>query len=183
MVGVSAHWSTCGSRCLGLGALVCAGSFLVAACQGLDPWALLGLCLGRLYVLGSQVSGSMARSAWASLQLPGASAQWLLGGSPGTVPCSSLGGLWLSRLWFSRGSCALGGLWMSIARISFVSLPGPGGQVCGSSHSLLHIFIEKPCVHKCTHTQTHRCLDSGVNRYTNIYTELHLPLITFCIHK
>ncbi|MED6240873.1 hypothetical protein ATANTOWER_029973 [Ataeniobius toweri] len=27
-----------------------------------------------------------------SLQLPGASAMWLLGGSPGTLPCSSLGG-------------------------------------------------------------------------------------------
>ncbi|MEQ2229277.1 hypothetical protein ILYODFUR_017294 [Ilyodon furcidens] len=28
-----------------------------------------------------------------SLQLPGASALWLLGGSPGTLPCSSLGGV------------------------------------------------------------------------------------------
>ncbi|MEQ2178557.1 hypothetical protein GOODEAATRI_015299 [Goodea atripinnis] len=24
------------------------------------------------------------------------------------------------------------------------------------------------CIHKRTHTQTHRCLDSGVNRYTNV---------------
>ncbi|MEQ2223082.1 hypothetical protein ILYODFUR_033161 [Ilyodon furcidens] len=48
-----------------------------------------------------------------------------------------------------------------------VSVPGPGGQVCGSSHSLLHIFMEKPYIHKHTHTQSHKCLDSGVNRYTN----------------
>ncbi|MED6256596.1 hypothetical protein ATANTOWER_030060 [Ataeniobius toweri] len=46
--------------------------------------------------------------------------------------------------------------------------PGSRGQVCGSSHSLLHIFMEKPCIHKRAHTQTHRCLDSGVNRYTNL---------------
>ncbi|MED6262352.1 hypothetical protein ATANTOWER_018340 [Ataeniobius toweri] len=46
VVGVSACRCTCGSRCLGLGALVCAGSLLLAACWGLGPWALLGLGLG-----------------------------------------------------------------------------------------------------------------------------------------
>ncbi|MED6265537.1 hypothetical protein CHARACLAT_026574 [Characodon lateralis] len=35
-VGVSAHWCTCSSRCLGLGALVCADSLPVAACRDLD---------------------------------------------------------------------------------------------------------------------------------------------------
>ncbi|MED6252535.1 hypothetical protein ATANTOWER_013097 [Ataeniobius toweri] len=46
VVGVSAHWCTCGSQCPGLGALVCASSLPVAATRGLDPWALSGLCLG-----------------------------------------------------------------------------------------------------------------------------------------
>ncbi|MED6239164.1 hypothetical protein ATANTOWER_002841 [Ataeniobius toweri] len=32
----------------GLGALVCAGSLLVAACRVLDPWARSGLCLGMI---------------------------------------------------------------------------------------------------------------------------------------
>ncbi|MED6262039.1 hypothetical protein ATANTOWER_013627 [Ataeniobius toweri] len=48
VVGVSARWCTCGSRCPGLGTLVCVGSLPVAAFQGLDPWALLGLCLGMI---------------------------------------------------------------------------------------------------------------------------------------
>ncbi|MED6275538.1 hypothetical protein CHARACLAT_027507 [Characodon lateralis] len=54
--------------------------------------------------------------------------------------------------WFSWGSPALGGLWMSVARISCVSVSVSGGQICGSSHSLLHIFMEKPCIHKRAHT-------------------------------
>ncbi|MED6240818.1 hypothetical protein ATANTOWER_028705 [Ataeniobius toweri] len=102
VVGVSAHQCTCGSRCVGLGALVCAGSLPVASCQGLDPWGLLGLCLGSDM---SQGLGSLrpwldllgrswlpAEPVGSSLQLPGASALWLLGGSPGTLPCSSLEG-------------------------------------------------------------------------------------------
>ncbi|MEQ2238838.1 hypothetical protein ILYODFUR_037426 [Ilyodon furcidens] len=43
-----------GSRCPGLGALVCACPLLVAACQGLGTLGLLGLCLGGAV---SQVSG------------------------------------------------------------------------------------------------------------------------------
>ncbi|MEQ2309413.1 hypothetical protein AMECASPLE_038447 [Ameca splendens] len=68
----------------------------VAACQGLDPWPLSGPCLGNDM---SRVSGSMDMlghrrlPAGLLLQIPGASALWLLGGSPGTLPCSSLGGL------------------------------------------------------------------------------------------
>ncbi|MEQ2312486.1 hypothetical protein AMECASPLE_031527 [Ameca splendens] len=99
-----------------------------------------------------------------SLQLPGVSAIWPLGGSPGAFHCSSLGGLrlsWRRSFWDSR---ALGGLCMSVAHISSLSVLGPGGQVCGSSHSLLHIFKEEPYIHKCSHTYTLRCLDSGVNR-------------------
>ncbi|MEQ2225222.1 hypothetical protein ILYODFUR_015308 [Ilyodon furcidens] len=42
--------------------------------------------------------------------------------------------------------CALAGLLMSMAWISSVSVPVPGGQVCGFSHSLLHIFMEKPAL-------------------------------------
>ncbi|MED6240517.1 hypothetical protein ATANTOWER_022421 [Ataeniobius toweri] len=55
VVGVSARWCTWGSWCSGLGALVGAGSLPVAACRGLDPWALSGLCLGSDM---SRVSGS-----------------------------------------------------------------------------------------------------------------------------
>ncbi|MED6233978.1 hypothetical protein ATANTOWER_020053 [Ataeniobius toweri] len=43
---VSACWCIGGSRCPGLTALVRAGSLPVAACQGLGPLALSGLCLG-----------------------------------------------------------------------------------------------------------------------------------------
>ncbi|MED6291087.1 hypothetical protein CHARACLAT_020011 [Characodon lateralis] len=39
-----------------------------------------------------------------------------------------------------------------------------GGQVYGSSHSLLHIFMEKLHIHKHAHNYTHRSLDSGFNR-------------------
>ncbi|MED6277128.1 hypothetical protein CHARACLAT_010163 [Characodon lateralis] len=46
VVGVSARWCTCGSRCPGLSAYVCAGSLPVAVCRGLDAWALPALCLG-----------------------------------------------------------------------------------------------------------------------------------------
>ncbi|MEQ2227368.1 hypothetical protein ILYODFUR_037008 [Ilyodon furcidens] len=57
VAGVSAHWCTCVSLCLGLGALVCAGSLLVAAYQDLGPWALSGLCLGSDVSLGLWVHG------------------------------------------------------------------------------------------------------------------------------
>ncbi|MEQ2238614.1 hypothetical protein ILYODFUR_034926 [Ilyodon furcidens] len=103
VVGVSARWCTCGSCCLGLGAFVCAGSLPVAACPGLDPWAMLSLCLGSDMSQGLRSLGRWlvllgcrrlpAGPLSSSLQLPGASVLWLLGGSPGTLPCSSLEGL------------------------------------------------------------------------------------------
>ncbi|MED6275458.1 hypothetical protein CHARACLAT_026756 [Characodon lateralis] len=80
VVGVSARWCTvvlrplvyCGSPFPGLDALVCAASLLVAACRGLDPWALSGLCLGSnmsrgLWVNGWICSGvdSYRRGLWA----------------------------------------------------------------------------------------------------------------------
>ncbi|MED6276092.1 hypothetical protein CHARACLAT_033547 [Characodon lateralis] len=54
-----------------------------------------------------------------------------------------------------------------------------GSQVCCSSHMLLHIFMENPYIHKRAHT--HRCLDSGVNKYTdvlNCYHQIHLAFIS-----
>ncbi|MEQ2257038.1 hypothetical protein ILYODFUR_030323 [Ilyodon furcidens] len=97
VVGVSARWCTCGSRYPGLGALVCAGSLPVAACQGLDPWALSGLCLGSDMSrgLGSLVPwlDLLSRRRLPVGPLRWVSALWLLGGSPGTLPCSSRGGL------------------------------------------------------------------------------------------
>ncbi|MEQ2290052.1 hypothetical protein AMECASPLE_039379 [Ameca splendens] len=92
-----------GSRCPRPGALVCAGSLPVAACRGLAPWALLGLCLGGGVSRGLGPLGPWldllgcgrlpAGPVGSSLRLPGASALSLLGGSPGTLHCSSLGGL------------------------------------------------------------------------------------------
>ncbi|MEQ2312963.1 hypothetical protein AMECASPLE_036764 [Ameca splendens] len=58
---VSAQRCVGGSPCPGLGALVCAGSLLVAAWQGMGPLALSGLCWGWC-APGSWVSGSMAGS-------------------------------------------------------------------------------------------------------------------------
>ncbi|MEQ2253717.1 hypothetical protein ILYODFUR_035253 [Ilyodon furcidens] len=53
VAGVSACWYTCGSRVQSW-VLWYVCSLLVAACWGLDPWTLSGLCLGS-YV--SRVSG------------------------------------------------------------------------------------------------------------------------------
>ncbi|KAK5622028.1 hypothetical protein CRENBAI_012022, partial [Crenichthys baileyi] len=85
----------------GLGALVCAGSLPVAACRGLNPWVLSGLCLGSDMSRGLGSLGPWmdlirrrqlpAGPVGSSLQLHGASALWLLGGSAVTLPCSSLG--------------------------------------------------------------------------------------------
>ncbi|KAK5605131.1 hypothetical protein CRENBAI_024930 [Crenichthys baileyi] len=57
VVGISACRCTCGSRYPELGALVCAGSLLVAACRGLDPWAPSGLCLGSYMSWGLKSLG------------------------------------------------------------------------------------------------------------------------------
>ncbi|MED6259286.1 hypothetical protein ATANTOWER_020265 [Ataeniobius toweri] len=99
----TARRCTCGSRYSGPGVLMCAGSLPVAACRGLGPWDLSGLCLGGDVSRGLGSLGSLLdllRCRWlpagpvgSSLQLPGVSALWLLGGSPGIIPRSSLGGL------------------------------------------------------------------------------------------
>ncbi|MEQ2246964.1 hypothetical protein ILYODFUR_004450 [Ilyodon furcidens] len=104
---------------------------------GHGPLGSVGPLLGDCYVPGSlgpclDLLRCRRLPAWpvgSSLKLPGPSACWLLGGSPGTPLCSS-------RRWFSWACCALGGLWMSVAWISSVSVPGPGGQV-----NLLGFFI------------------------------------------
>ncbi|MEQ2282103.1 hypothetical protein AMECASPLE_037082 [Ameca splendens] len=90
------------SRCPGWGTLVCAGSLPMVACQGLDDWPLLGHCLGNdmswsFGSLGPWLDLLVRRRlpvgpVGSSMQLPGTSELWLLGGSPGTPPCSSLGG-------------------------------------------------------------------------------------------
>ncbi|MEQ2273469.1 hypothetical protein XENORESO_004492 [Xenotaenia resolanae] len=108
-----------------------------------------------------------------SLLVVGVSISWCIGGSR----CPRLGALvcagslpeaagwipWDSPLLFSGGvvvvlAVVLPGFpcswvpWMSVAQISSISVSGPGGWVCGPSHSLLHIFMEKPYIHKCAHT-------------------------------
>ncbi|MEQ2187335.1 hypothetical protein GOODEAATRI_003670 [Goodea atripinnis] len=164
VVGVSACWCTCGSRCPGLGALVCAGSLPVAACRGLPPWALSGLCLGGGV---SRISGSMAGSARAWTAASGACG--LIAAAPWGF-CSVAAGWfpWDSPLLFSGGVAVvppvvlLGFLYfggpLDVCGSDLLSVrPGTMGQVCGSSHSLLHIFVEKPCIQKRVHTHTHRC--------------------------
>ncbi|MED6247055.1 hypothetical protein ATANTOWER_028936 [Ataeniobius toweri] len=149
--------------------------------HGSPPWLLAeawtpGLCRASAWgVICPGVSG-LWDHGWICLGVDGCrrglwARRWGIctvaaGWFPWDFPLLFSGGVAVFRQWFSWGSCALGGLWMSVAGISSVSVPGPGGQVCGSSHSLLHIFMEKPCIYK--HPQTHRCLDSGVNRYTNV---------------
>ncbi|MEQ2173060.1 hypothetical protein GOODEAATRI_027771 [Goodea atripinnis] len=58
---------------------------------------------------------------------------------------------------------------------------GPGGQVCGSSHSLWHIFMEKPYKHKRAHTYTHRCWIQVLTETQMFYIAPHLPPNTSCI--
>ncbi|MEQ2300136.1 hypothetical protein AMECASPLE_022270 [Ameca splendens] len=111
----------------------------------------------------------LAHSRWL---LAGDWAPWLCRASAWRVMCLGVPGLWVhgcicsrhrrllagpvgsssALLWVGCGSpggglsgfpCS-GVLWMVVAQISSVPVSGPGGQVCGSSHSLLHILIEKP---------------------------------------
>ncbi|MED6243368.1 hypothetical protein ATANTOWER_019199 [Ataeniobius toweri] len=86
VAGVSACWCVGGSQCLGLGALVCAGSLPVAAWQGLGPLALSGLFWGVVH----PCSGIDTHSAL-----------WLLGG-PSGVPA-----LWVAfgYLWLRSPAC------------------------------------------------------------------------------
>ncbi|MEQ2292689.1 hypothetical protein AMECASPLE_025528 [Ameca splendens] len=80
VAGVSACWCIGGSRCMGLGALVCTDSLPVAACWG------LGLCLGSNVPRGLESLGPWllwrrrlpVGPVGSSMQLPGASALWLL---------------------------------------------------------------------------------------------------------
>ncbi|MEQ2229308.1 hypothetical protein ILYODFUR_017552 [Ilyodon furcidens] len=93
--------------------------------------------------------------------------------APGVLVVLSIRGwvLWCvlaNSRWLLAGAWSPGPVLMSVVRISSISVPGPGGQVCGSSHSLLYIFMEKPCKYKHAHTQTHKCLDSGDKRYINV---------------
>ncbi|MED6243891.1 hypothetical protein ATANTOWER_029376 [Ataeniobius toweri] len=89
--------------------------------------------------------GLVAAASWGFCTV---AASWLPWGSPLLLS----GGFVIVPAVVHTGFTCLGGLWMSVARIS----------VCGSSHILLHY------IHKCAHTYTHRCLDSGVNRYTDV---------------
>ncbi|MEQ2235095.1 hypothetical protein ILYODFUR_038137 [Ilyodon furcidens] len=124
----------------------------VSDLESLGPWLDL---LRRRRLLAGPVGSS--------------SALWLLDGSPGALLCSSLGRLRWSRQWSSWGSHLLGGLLMSVAQISAMSVSGLGGQICGSSHSLLHTFMEKAYIYTSTLTHTPMgVLDLGVNRYTDV---------------
>ncbi|MEQ2288820.1 hypothetical protein AMECASPLE_026638 [Ameca splendens] len=102
------------------------------------------------------------------LQLPGAPALCLLGGFPGTLPCSSLEEVAVVP---GDGSPGFPVLWGAFGCL-WLGSPLYQSQVQGgrsvAPHTLLHIFKEKLCIRKHAHTQTHRYLDLGVNAYTNV---------------
>ncbi|MEQ2282226.1 hypothetical protein AMECASPLE_038382 [Ameca splendens] len=170
VVGVSACWCTCGSRYPGLGALVSAGSLPVAVCRGLDPWALSGLCLEShmsrdlgclgpwLDLLGRR--RLPAGPADSSLQLPGASALWLLGGSPGTLPCFSLG-CGMPGGGFS-GVAVLWGAFGWLRSPPYLSQVQGDGSV--APHTQYCIFLWRNLLYTTTLTLR----PTGVNRYTNV---------------
>ncbi|MEQ2237973.1 hypothetical protein ILYODFUR_028638 [Ilyodon furcidens] len=150
---------SCGSRCLQLGALVCAGSLPVAACRGLGPWVLSGLCLGRDVSRGDGSLGPWLDLLWhrrvlagpvgSSLQLPRASAPGLLGGSPALLwrGCGrpGSGSLEVPVLWGPFDVCG-----SDLLRVCLRSRR----QVCCSSHLLLHIFYgETLYTQACSHSQ------------------------------
>ncbi|MEQ2238260.1 hypothetical protein ILYODFUR_031384 [Ilyodon furcidens] len=92
VAGVSAWWCISGSRCPELGALVCASSLLVAACWGLGPLALSGLCLGNDV---SRVSGSMVGSA----------PVWMAAGRPCGLVAAAPWGFWtVAPRWLDSGA-------------------------------------------------------------------------------
>ncbi|MEQ2255501.1 hypothetical protein ILYODFUR_014517 [Ilyodon furcidens] len=119
-------------------------------CTSVDncQWGLWACCSSSL--------GLLHCGYWVVAQGLSFALLWGGCGSPGGGPAG------VPMLWG-----ALGCLWL---RISSVSVSGPGGQVCGSSYSLLHIFIEKPYIHKRAHTP------KGV--WIQVLTDVN----TSCIH-
>ncbi|MEQ2239623.1 hypothetical protein ILYODFUR_006305 [Ilyodon furcidens] len=107
----------------------------MATCWGLDPWALSGMCLGNDVSRGLRSLGPWldllgrrqlsAGPVGSSLQIPGASALWLLVGFPGTLPCSALGHCSSPGDGSSGVPVLWGALWMSKARISCPRSRGP----------------------------------------------------------
>ncbi|MEQ2297891.1 hypothetical protein AMECASPLE_039424 [Ameca splendens] len=119
------------------------------------PAALSGLCFGGGVSQGLEPLGPWldllgrgrlpAGPVGSSLRLPEASAL-LFSAGVAVVPAVVL----LGFLCFGGPLDVCGSDLLSVR-------PGTMGQVCGSSHSLLHIFVEKPCIQKHVHTHTHRC--------------------------
>ncbi|MEQ2257565.1 hypothetical protein ILYODFUR_036014 [Ilyodon furcidens] len=173
VAGVSACWCIGGSRCPGLGALVCAGSLPVAACQDLGPLALSGLCLGGDMPKGLRVHGWMYSGV--------GSWRWGLWARR----CSSLGllhcGCWVVPL---GPSSAL--LWWEVAVISGGSLDVCGSDLQGGRsvdpHTCYCIFLWKNFIYTSTLTPT--------SVWIQVLTDTQmlciapwLPPKTSCIHK
>ncbi|MEQ2311871.1 hypothetical protein AMECASPLE_025070 [Ameca splendens] len=106
-------------------------------------------CIGGSHVHDWVLRCVLAHSRWL---LARARAPWLCQASAWGVMCPGVSGLWIHG-WICS---VVDGCWRGLE------------QVCGSSHSLLHISMERPYIHKLAHTYTHRCLDSGVHRYTDV---------------
>ncbi|MED6262406.1 hypothetical protein ATANTOWER_019023 [Ataeniobius toweri] len=108
-------------------------------------WGLGSGRLGRGQV-EARAQASPDQVQGLSLQLPGASALWLLGGSPGTLPCSSLGGCsspgsgspGVPVLWGSFGC-----LWLRsppyLSRVQVARSVAPHTRYC--------IFLWRNCVY------------------------------------
>ncbi|MEQ2225436.1 hypothetical protein ILYODFUR_017390 [Ilyodon furcidens] len=123
------------------------------------PWALSGLCLGGCVSWGLGPLGP-----WLDLlgrgRLP--AAPWgfctvAAGWFPWDSPLLFSGGVAVVPAVVLLGFLCFGGP-LDVCGSDLLSVrPGTMGQACGSSHSLLHIFVEKPCIQKRVHTHTHRC--------------------------
>ncbi|MEQ2282002.1 hypothetical protein AMECASPLE_036048 [Ameca splendens] len=174
VVGVSACRCTCGSRYPGLGALMCAGSLPVAACWGLDPWALSGLCLGNdmsrglgLWLHGWICSGieSCRRGLWARCF-----------SSLGLLHC----GCWVVPLGLSPA--LLWGVAVVLVPLGFLCFGGPldvyGSdlfRICPGSRGAglwlltltIAYFYGKTLYTQARSHSDPQVLNSGVNKYTN----------------
>ncbi|MED6246888.1 hypothetical protein ATANTOWER_025578 [Ataeniobius toweri] len=143
-----------------------AGVLVVLGVRGRVLWC--GLAHSRWLLAGAWPPGLCRASAW-GVVCPGVLGLWVHGwicsGVDGcrrglwTRRCGSLG-LLHCRCWVVPLGLSTALLWrpLDVCGSDLLSVrPGTMGQACGSSHSLLHIFVEKPCIQERVHTHTHRC--------------------------
>lgn len=109
------------------------------------PVAVVPLPTGALLVFHVWVirvcSVSLLGSIWWSQGTLALSGLWW------EALCPWASGVRLFLPWYSKGSCGLRVIWMSVAPITFISPLSHGGQIFGSSHHLLSIHMEETYMH------------------------------------